>query len=133
MWDIFRAEDADKIRAYLSRKFGSKHIFVDPIHAQVFFLDASMRRELWEKHGVVSHRIYQYPVSRYSHSASTVWQKDRTSLRADDFVGPGADTDRARQCSFRQVAHIRCAISQTASRSHWTLCLPVRCVAWFSP
>ena len=62
VWDIFRAEDADKIRTYLSRKFGSKHVFVDPIHAQMFFLDASMRRELWEKYGVVSHRIYQYPV-----------------------------------------------------------------------
>jgi lysine-specific demethylase 3 len=66
VWDIFRAQDADKIRTYLSRKFGSRHVFVDPIHAQMFFLDASMRRELWEKYGVVSHRIYQYPVCLHS-------------------------------------------------------------------
>ena len=63
VWDIFRAQDADKIRAYLTKKFGKKHVFVDPIHAQMFYLDAGMRRELWERHGVVGHRIYQYPVN----------------------------------------------------------------------
>ncbi|ORX39603.1 hypothetical protein BD324DRAFT_614310 [Kockovaella imperatae] len=61
VWDLFRAEDADKIRAFLGRKFDESHIFTDPIHSQLFYLNASLRRELYESYGVVSWRIYQYP------------------------------------------------------------------------
>ena len=63
VWDLFRAEDADKIRALLQTKFDESHIFTDPIHSQLFYLNAELRRELWEKHKVASWRIYQYPVS----------------------------------------------------------------------
>jgi hypothetical protein len=62
VWDLFRAEDADKIRLFLKRKFGTQVHFVDPIHSQVFYLDAALRKELADKYGVVSWRVYQYPV-----------------------------------------------------------------------
>lgn len=63
VWDLFRAQDADKIRAYLKYKFDKTHPFTDPIHSQHFYLDSSRRKELAEKYGVVSWRVYQYPVS----------------------------------------------------------------------
>lgn len=62
VWDLFRAEDADKIRQYLKSKFDKSHSFTDPIHSQLFYLDSAKRKELAEKHGVVSWRVYQYPV-----------------------------------------------------------------------
>lgn len=63
VWDLYRAEDADKIRLFLRSKFDKAYSFTDPIHSQLFYLDASLRKELLEKHGVVSWRVYQYPVS----------------------------------------------------------------------
>jgi hypothetical protein len=63
VWDLFRAEDADTIREFLKEKYGGKVLFTDPIHSQVFYLDSELRKELEEKHGVVSFRVYQYPVS----------------------------------------------------------------------
>lgn len=71
VWDLFRAEDADKIRQFLTRKFSNKVFFTDPIHSQVFYLDAELRRELAEKYGVVSSRVYQYPVGYLSRLASS--------------------------------------------------------------
>lgn len=66
VWDIYRAEDTDKIRLFLKKKFQKhKTAFTDPIHSQMFYLDASLRKELWEKMGVASFRIYQYPVSTF--------------------------------------------------------------------
>jgi lysine-specific demethylase 3 len=62
VWDLFRAEDADTIRSFLSKKYEGKVVFTDPIHSQVFYLDSNLRGELAEKHGVVSWRVYQYPV-----------------------------------------------------------------------
>ncbi|KAI0314183.1 hypothetical protein OF83DRAFT_1138062 [Amylostereum chailletii] len=59
-WDLFRAEDADEIRKYLRSKFGVPNT-VDPIHAQHYYLDADMRKELFEKHGAQSFRVYQFP------------------------------------------------------------------------
>lgn len=64
VWDLFRAEDADKIRQFLKQKFDRTHTFTDPIHAQQFYLDAKLRRELWDDFKVASFRVYQYPVSR---------------------------------------------------------------------
>ncbi|KAK8870060.1 hypothetical protein IAR55_000630 [Kwoniella newhampshirensis] len=61
VWDLFRAEDSDQIREFLKEKFDQTHKFTDPIHSQLFYLDASLRKELWEKKGVVSWRVYQYP------------------------------------------------------------------------
>ncbi|ORY32100.1 hypothetical protein BCR39DRAFT_524154 [Naematelia encephala] len=61
VWDLFRADDADKIRKYLVKKFQNTHKFYDPIHSQLFYLDSAMRKELLESYGVVSWRVYQYP------------------------------------------------------------------------
>jgi lysine-specific demethylase 3 len=67
VWDIYRAEDTDKIRIFLKKKFQKhKTAFTDPIHSQMFYLDAELRKELWDKMGVASFRIYQYPVSPFS-------------------------------------------------------------------
>lgn len=62
VWDIYPAQDADKIREFLKEKFDKTHNFVDPIHSQMFYLDAKSRKELWERKKVVSWRVYQYPV-----------------------------------------------------------------------
>jgi lysine-specific demethylase 3 len=59
-WDLFRAEDSDHIRAFLRKKY--QGMFQnDPIHAQQFYLDCDLRRELLETYGVKSHRVYQSP------------------------------------------------------------------------
>jgi lysine-specific demethylase 3 len=83
VWDLFYAEDSDKIREFLRKKFGLRssaattkdqheeiqvttpHIQgiadYDPIHTQRFYLDLELRRELWEQYGVKSFRLYQRP------------------------------------------------------------------------
>jgi lysine-specific demethylase 3 len=62
VWDLFRAEDGDKIRAFLSTKFAKKaKFFTDPIHSQMFYLDSKLRNELYRDQGVKSFRVYQYP------------------------------------------------------------------------
>ncbi|WWC69738.1 uncharacterized protein I206_103681 [Kwoniella pini CBS 10737] len=61
VWDLFRAEDADLIREFLKEKFGNTHVFTDPIHSQLFYLDSELRKELYERKGVKGWRIYQYP------------------------------------------------------------------------
>jgi [histone H3]-dimethyl-L-lysine9 demethylase len=59
-WDLFRAEDSDKIRQFLKRKF--KGAFQhDPIHSQLFYLDTTLRQELYTEYGVKSFRVYQKP------------------------------------------------------------------------
>ena len=64
VWDLFRAEDAEKLRKFLSKKYkDTGHKFTDPIHSGLFYLNADLRKELLRKHGVVSWRVYQYPVS----------------------------------------------------------------------
>ncbi|TBU33518.1 Clavaminate synthase-like protein [Dichomitus squalens] len=59
-WDIYKAADTPKLRAFLYKKFGGE-LHNDPIHAQRFYLDSSLRQELYRDFGVVSHRIYQKP------------------------------------------------------------------------
>jgi lysine-specific demethylase 3 len=88
IWDLFRAEDSDKIRQFLRKKFtpGSAAMTAtngqqqqqtqaekaaalqiqaiavhDPIHSQHFYLDVELRRQLWDEYGVKSYRIYQRP------------------------------------------------------------------------
>ncbi|PFH50586.1 hypothetical protein AMATHDRAFT_176944 [Amanita thiersii Skay4041] len=59
-WDLFRAEDSDKIRSFLRRRIqgiGAQ----DPIHSQQVYLDEVLRKELWETTGVKSYRVYQRP------------------------------------------------------------------------
>ncbi|KAG8909155.1 hypothetical protein FRC00_010634, partial [Tulasnella sp. 408] len=47
VWDIYRAEDAKKIRRFLHEKFGFSK--TDPIHSQHYYLDSVLRKELFEK------------------------------------------------------------------------------------
>jgi len=59
-WDLFRAEDADRLRRFLKRRFGvnGQH---DPILSQQYYLDAALRKELYDDYGIKSHRVYQRP------------------------------------------------------------------------
>lgn len=60
VWDLFRAEDADKIRAFLRAKFPHAKM-TDPIHSQLFYLNSALREDLHAQYGVASFRVYQYP------------------------------------------------------------------------
>lgn len=59
-WDIFRAEDSPLIRQFLRKHFKGK-FQNDPIHAQLFYLDALLRQQLFDEFGVKSYRMYQRP------------------------------------------------------------------------
>ena len=59
-WDLFRAEDANKLRSFLRRKF-SGQLAYDPIHSQQVYLDRELRKQLYEEEGVMSYRVYQRP------------------------------------------------------------------------
>jgi len=84
VWDLFRAEDSDKLRGFLRRKFGQPQsgggqglgamgggggggggggmpIAHDPIHGQQFYLDVELRKALYDECGVMSYRVYQRP------------------------------------------------------------------------
>lgn len=58
-WDIFRAEDADTLRAFLREEHAKLNFQDDPIHIQRFFISAPQRVKLYRKYGVKSWRIYQ--------------------------------------------------------------------------
>ncbi|KAI0736126.1 Clavaminate synthase-like protein [Fomitopsis betulina] len=59
-WDLFKAEDAPKLRKYMRKKFKGQFQH-DPIHSQQFYLDSTHREELFKEYGVKSHRVYQKP------------------------------------------------------------------------
>ncbi|CAL1701506.1 unnamed protein product [Somion occarium] len=59
-WDLYRSEDSSKLRKFLRKKFKGQYQH-DPIHSQQFYLDANLRRELFNDYGVKSHRVYQKP------------------------------------------------------------------------
>ncbi|KAI0677004.1 Clavaminate synthase-like protein [Trametes maxima] len=59
-WDIFRADDTTKLRKFLRKKFKGQYQH-DPIHSQQFYLDSTLRQELYNDYQVRSHRIYQRP------------------------------------------------------------------------
>ena len=79
VWDLFRAEDSEKLRGFLRKKFGQPQsgggqgltaiggasgatpIAHDPIHGQQFYLDVELRRALFDECGVKSYRVYQRP------------------------------------------------------------------------
>ncbi|BGO95711.1 hypothetical protein NBRC10512_007409 [Rhodotorula toruloides] len=70
VWDLYKAEDADKIRRFLYEHIAKKEgltvdeaikRFDDPIHTQKFFLDVDMRKQLYKSTGVKSFRIHQRP------------------------------------------------------------------------
>ncbi|KAJ7839417.1 hypothetical protein B0H13DRAFT_2417898 [Mycena leptocephala] len=56
-WDLFRAEDSNKLREFLCAKYTIDE--PDPIHSQQVYLDDGARRQLWEEYGVKSYRVYQ--------------------------------------------------------------------------
>lgn len=58
-WDIFRAEDADTLRAFLREEHAKLNLKDDPIHIQRFFISAPQRVKLYRDYGVKSWRIYQ--------------------------------------------------------------------------
>ncbi|KDE04989.1 hypothetical protein MVLG_04637 [Microbotryum lychnidis-dioicae p1A1 Lamole] len=69
-WDMFRVEDADKIRDFLYEHFAEKYgrpvaqmrlMMNDPIHSQLVFLDQDLRTQLLESKGVKPFRIWQRP------------------------------------------------------------------------
>jgi len=60
VWDLFRAEDAKGLRQFLRKKFKGVYQH-DPIHSQQFYLDAQLRKELYDAQGIMSHRVYQKP------------------------------------------------------------------------
>lgn len=59
-WDIYKAEDAPKIRQFLREQF-KEEMVADPIHSQMFYLDIELRKKLYDEHGVAGWRIYQRP------------------------------------------------------------------------
>lgn len=89
-WDIYKAEDADKLRAFLNEKYFDITV-VDPIHAQRYFLNSELRKELYEKTGVYSFRIYQHPGEAVFIPAGCAHQVSNISdciKIAVDFVSP---------------------------------------------
>ena len=58
-WDIFRAEDADTLRAFLREEHAKLNLKDDPIHIQRFFITAPQRVKLFRKYRIKSWRIYQ--------------------------------------------------------------------------
>jgi lysine-specific demethylase 3 len=105
VWDVYSADDSNAIREFLTDKYAKKYKFHDPIHAQIFYMNADVRRELYEKKGVTSSRIYQYPV-RFAHPWPPDGLLQRWSLR---FY-------RVKQFSFPPAVHTRYATLATASR-----------------
>jgi len=102
VWDLFKAQDADTIRTFLKDKFGGKVIFTDPIHSQVFYLDSALRKELEEEYGVVSFRVYQYPVCPSLPGCFENWLMSRDKLY-----------------SYLLDVLTKCVIWQIVSRSPW--------------
>jgi hypothetical protein len=109
VWDVYRAQDADTIRAFLKEKFGGKVFFTDPIHSQVFYLDSALRKELADEYGVVSFRVYQYPVSPFL-----------------DKQGPRWLMGRDKRCLYLLDVLIKSVIWRIVSRLLWILFLLVR-------
>ena len=60
VWDIYRAEDSDKIRSFLRNRY-SLGANYDPIHGQQYYLDDLLRAQLFKESGVCSYRVYQRP------------------------------------------------------------------------
>ena len=61
MWDIFRWEDSDAILQLLHAVARERDVEItsNPIHDQLFYLDASLRRRLRDDYGVRGWRFIQ--------------------------------------------------------------------------
>ena len=130
-WDIFKAEDTQKLRKFLRKKFKGQYQH-DPIHSQQFYLDASLRQELYKEHGVMSHRIYQKPGEAVFIPAGCAHQVRNIPFPlarlaivfclARVFGVCGLADVFWLVCLF--VCRDRCATSRTASRSRATSSAP---------
>ncbi|KAJ7743727.1 hypothetical protein DFH07DRAFT_869890 [Mycena maculata] len=104
VWDLFRAQDSNKIRRFLQAKFPKNS--GDPIHGQEVYLDDNAWRDLWTEHGVKSYRVYQTPGDAIFIPAGCAHQVRNLSdciKVAIDFVSP----ENIKQCEkltqeFRQ-------------------------------
>ncbi|KAJ3135049.1 hypothetical protein HK100_003065 [Physocladia obscura] len=62
VWDIYPLSTLPKLRAYLSLYAKKRGVKIDdPIHDQFFYMNESMREELYEEYGVRGWRIFQNP------------------------------------------------------------------------
>ncbi|KAK7676450.1 hypothetical protein QCA50_020585 [Cerrena zonata] len=59
-WDLYRAEDAQKLRQFLRKEFKGQYQH-DPIHSQQLYMSSDLRQKLYSDYGVKSFRIYQKP------------------------------------------------------------------------
>lgn len=68
VWDVFKAEDSEKVRAFLyATEARRRHMRVDdimqimddPIHTQRAYLSTTLLAELHETYGVKAFRIFQ--------------------------------------------------------------------------
>ncbi|ORY03967.1 hypothetical protein K493DRAFT_404815 [Basidiobolus meristosporus CBS 931.73] len=62
VWDIYHFQDLPKIREFL-RDYADQmgHSVDDPIHDQVFYLNETLRQQLFSQYGVRGWRVYQNP------------------------------------------------------------------------
>ncbi|KAF5336944.1 hypothetical protein D9611_002886 [Ephemerocybe angulata] len=90
IWDVYRAEDSDKVRAFL-RKRNNLRQHYDPIHGQQYYLDDELRAQMYKEHGVCGYRIYQRPGEAIFIPAGCAHQVSNAadSIKiATDFVSP---------------------------------------------
>ncbi|KAL0062643.1 hypothetical protein AAF712_010480 [Marasmius tenuissimus] len=109
-WDLFRAEDANKLRDFLRRKFPGQ-LPHDPIHSQQVYLDRELRRQLYDEEGVMSYRLYQRPGEAVFIPAGVAHQVCNLSnciKVAIDFVSP-ENVERCEQLTreFREQNNIK--------------------------
>ena len=112
-WDLFRAEDSDKIRQFLKSRVSTRTVKGgppgDPIHSQQVYLDDGLRKALFDEYGVKSFRFYQQAGEAVFIPAGCAHQVSNLSdciKIAVDFVSP-ENIDRCERLTreFREQNH----------------------------
>lgn len=112
-WDLFRAEDSDKIRQFLKSRTSTPAVKggppQDPIHSQQLYLDDTLRKALFDEFGVKSFRFYQQAGEAVFIPAGCAHQVSNLSdciKIAVDFVSP-ENIDRCERLTreFREQNH----------------------------
>jgi [histone H3]-dimethyl-L-lysine9 demethylase len=109
-WDLFRAEDSDKLRQFLRKRFQGTFQH-DPIHSQQFYLDSATRKELHDSYGIKCHRVYQRPGEAVLIPAGCAHQVRAWFSKSN----------------YMKVIHnlgCRCRICRIVSKLRWTLSAP---------
>ena len=94
LWDIFRTEDQERLVGFLwkvAREEGTAERLAHPIHDANFYVDAAMRKRLWQEAGVQSYRFLQHEGEAVFVPAGCPHQvvNIRSSIKvAQDFVSP---------------------------------------------